>query len=302
MIYFATFDVATTLRAYGTITIATAGKASIVVNMAAMTLATADAGATVSTFNHFWDGLGQTVGQDPASTVNLASSMPQISFGDQLRLLLRAAATTAAWASPTGIAVSVSATTGRYTISYVTQSITITLSTSYGEELLGIASGSVSALTGGTYVVLGTSTPRFVIVPTLDRTSLSTPNYEPQAIATQGVSATGHTFGMRRTVSPLYRDWIQQYETKEKTIRRSAASSHPSTFQELFEVDSCVYPFVVYDGFENSVAEVFVLREEGSSWGLSAVQRADDQANDAQFHITFKAIVIGGPSGDGGPS
>jgi hypothetical protein len=120
-------------------------------------------------------------------------------------------------------------------------------------------------------------------------------NYEPQSIANHLQTDAGEGFGISRSVSPVWRDWYQQFETKAKTYRVSAdagdtAGDHPWTLQHLFEHCRGEYPFLVVEGFnESSSIEVFALRTEGTPF---VPQRAAP-AWDAYFHVPFRCSVIG---------
>jgi hypothetical protein len=291
--YFASFDVANALDAFGTVTVSSPDGADVVVNMATLTSSTFTGGNTTSVYNHSNISLVGFTGEDLRLTGHLSSSFAAATFGGRLASALNTAATAASWAHAGSFTVTLDATTLLYTIVYGTGMTQVAFSTASGRKLLGYAAnfGPVSAGAAQTSVV-ATRTPNFVISPTLPAVSMSTPNYEPTGIASQAASDSGEPFGISRTISPLYRDWTQQYETKAKTLRLAAAASHPFTFQELFERCRTVLPFIVVNGFGESYDEMFYFRADGASMSKSAIQRASD-ANDAQFHVSFGCLVIG---------
>jgi hypothetical protein len=220
-------------------------------------------------------------GEDPDASARLTdwSDSP---YHTALHTALLAATT--AWVTPAPTTFSYAAATGKVTIAYSAADFTLTWSTDAGRDFCGFSADQSGA---GTYT--SDQTPSMVIAPTSGATSLSTPNYEPDGIGSVATSNDGQSVGIARTVSPLYRDWVQQYETKAKTLRLAAASTHPATMQKLFEECRGVYPFVVSDGFGESYDEVFRLRNDGMNF---SAERATP-GNDAQFHINFRAIVEG---------
>lgn len=278
--YFAGFDVsALTL---GTITLSTAGKSDAVVTLSSVTDTAGDS-TTTSLFCHPLAFASQTSQGSAGSSV--LQEWSAVSYAAALQTDLRAAATAQSWVSPSNINVTCSASTGIYTIAYSTATFSIAWSTAAGRNFLGY-SGNQS---GGTSYV-GDQTPTYIIAPTLTDVSDPTTNYEPGSIASHAMADDGTGFGIARTESPIYRDWIQQFETKAKTLRLSAASAHPWTFQHLFEHCRTVYPFYVTSSFNaGSNYEAFKLREDGCSF---KPERATP-GNDTQFHVPFRCHVLG---------
>jgi hypothetical protein len=178
-----------------------------------------------------------------------------------------------------------SLTTGLVSVAYTT-TFSLTWSSATGRALCGF-----SADQSGASSYTGTVVPTYVIKPTLDAVSLPTPNFEPDNIAAHAVADDGSGFGTERYVSPIYRDWVQQFEVKAKTQRLFAASTHPWTLQHLFEHCRGRWPFLVISGFgsDSSSNEAFSLRTEGTSWKPDRASFMDD----AQFHVPFKTVVEG---------
>lgn len=279
--YFAGFDVSA-LTSLGTITLSTAGKSDVVITLSSVTDTAGDS-STTSLFCHplaFASGTSQ--GSGGASVLQEWSA---VSYATALQTDLQAEATAQSWTSPSNINVTSSAATGLYTIAYSTANFDIAWSAAAGRNFLGY-SGDVSGATSHA----GDQTPTYVIAPTLTDVSDPTTNYEPMGVGSRAIADDGSGFGIARTESPLYRDWVQQFETKAKTLRLSAATAHPWTFQHLFEHCRTVYPFYVTSSFNaGSNYESFVLREDGAFF---KPERATP-GNDAQFHIPFRAHVVG---------
>lgn len=279
MMYYASYDVA--LLALGNITLATSGKPNVVVNISAVTSTDAHSVASSLFLSHVHHGV---TGEDPAASTRFAH-YAQLAFSDALQAAIQTEATAQGWTSVGSIDVSVANATGIWTFTYGS-AFTLAWSTAAGAHFMSFASAST---TSSATSHAGTITPTYAVSPTLDGVSDPSVDYEPSAIAERVVADSGDGFGISRSVSPLYRDWLQQYETKAKTLRRSADSTHPWTLQDLFEHCRTAYPFVVEGGFGSSAIEVFSLRSEGASW---KPQRASP-GNDTQFHVPFQTIVEG---------
>lgn len=281
MLYAAGFDVSTLSRlgtSLGNVTLTTAGKSDVVVDVSAITAATPSG---VSLFFH--GDLASSQGAQTVSNSLRLATYSTFGFATELQTALQAEATTQSWTTPSGLTVAWSSTTGKYTIAYSVANFTITAANDLTGDLLGF-SGAQS----GAQTYTSDQTPYLIINPTLGSVSEPTTNYEPGSIASFAVADDGTGYGIARTEGPLYKDWTQEYETKEKTLRLSQASTHPMTFQALFEHCRTVYPFyVVGGGFNESFNEIFFLREDGAHF---TPERATP-GNDAQFHIPFKTLV-----------
>lgn len=215
-------------------------------------------------------------------------------YAEALEDAIQAAATTAGFPSPTNFTVSCARTTAIYTISHSSTDFELLFGNNASRLFLGYDADDTAVTSTKT----GDYPPTYTINPTLD--GASSPgvgdmlNYEPGNIAALGVADSTRTFGISRDYGPLYRDWIQQFETKAKTIRFAAdtvasTATHPWTFQGLFEHCRTVFPFIVVQGFGETYDEAFRFRSEGSSW---TPERAGP-GNDNQFHIPFQTIVEG---------
>lgn len=214
-------------------------------------------------------------------------------YAEALEDAIQAAATTASYPSPTNFTVSCNRTTAIYTISHSDDFELV-----FGNNASRLFLGYDADDTASTSTKTGDYPPTYTINPTLS--GASSPgvgdmlNYEPGNIAALGVADSGKAYGISRDIGPLYRDWIQQFETKPKTIRLAAdttpsTTTHPWTFQDLFEHCRTVYPFIVVQGFGETYDEAFRLRSEGSAW---TPERASP-GNDSQFHIPFQTVVEG---------
>ena len=291
MFYTAAFDVSDTNLSLGTITVGGSGLTNAAVTIANVRDADVDTN-TANNASVFWHyeptGAGSStnirVESQHATALVPYGYMSRRSFARALQADLRAAMD-GTW-TPGSFTISWSRTTGAYTIAY-SSAITVTWSTSGGRSLLGFAADVSVAAASSTGTV-----PTFCIEPTLDTVSRDTLNYEPSAIATRAVTDSGQGGGMARTVSPLYRDWVQEFETKEKTSRLHKTGRW--SFQELFEHCREGFPFAVIAGFGESSSdydEAFSLRTEGTRWAADEMRATP--GNDSQFHIPFQTIVEG---------
>lgn len=280
-IYQAAFDV--TELDLGTLTLATAGESDVVIDLTALT------GGPM--FFHY-NGVGGTewcTSQDSAETPRLTELFSLFGFDVAVTAALQAAATTATWPSPSSLTASFRRdnTPIGYRLRYSGSTITAAWSTAAGRALFGFSANvAVAAET-----LLADHVPTYCIVPTLEFSSDDTPNYEPDTIANHVMPDDNSLgTGVSRYVAPIFRDWKQQFETAEKTERLRADSTHPWTFQHLFEYCRGERPICV--GYYRSTAhggEVFILRSKGTNW---RPERASP-GNAAQFHIPFECHVIG---------
>ena len=287
--YLATFDVADPVYGFSTVGMSTAGKTSISVSVPALTSFNGAFTRGVSTFNHHPNGLSNFTGEDVDENDGPIQGMAFDSLGGALQTALRADATAKSWTTPSSISVSFSTTTLLYTIAYSAAAMTaITFGNSQTRALFGYSAN----FSGSSNSVAGTLTPRFVIDPTLNAVSVGTEplNVDVPKLTAEATNAIGQRWGLFRSTQPFYRSWTQQFETKAKTIRQSAASTHPSTFQELFEVCRTAHPFVIVDGWGDGRTELFYLRPSSCWWKPTRVGGAMD---DALFHIPFSALVAG---------
>ena len=292
--YYASFDVSDPSFALGTITLSRSGSSNIVVNLANITATAASGTATVKKFCHYSaTGLGNTITQDRYLTAAMAQSWSTQSFAGVVTTFLVAAAVTAGWPNPSSVICSFNMTTLRYTFTHTSAFTAIAWSQPAGRSLFGF----VSNFSGSSTSVAGTAVPHFAIQPTQpDICTVGSDdflNYEPNEVSSTAVSQSGMFFGMSRTASVIFRDWVQQYETKEKTLRLSAASTHTYTFEAFIQDCRSHSPFVVFNSLgTSSGGEVFGFRKEGAHTGKQIIQRASD-GNDAAFHIKIKTIVCG---------
>jgi hypothetical protein len=297
--YLASFDLKDPRNNFTTIQLATSGHTTISVNLASGAVASDVPSASVQTtvFCHARVGLGYTIGEDRDGSTPMALTHSNTSLGDVTHNHLRDAATSAGWGGTAGdIVFGYDEDTLQYTLSY-SSTYTVTFGSINTARLYGFNTTTLS----GSSSYTSTGVPWGVIRPVLSAVSLPSTNYEPEGISNQAVSGGGAVMGLSRSTAPIYRDWVQQYETKELTLRLNAAlADHPFTHQELFEAVRTGLPFVVLSGFGADDGthdhEVFYLRAEGSAF---KPERATD-ANDAQFHVSYKAVVAGYLPPEGG--
>lgn len=176
--------------------------------------------------------------------------------------------------------------TGAFTFAYTSQ-FSMTFSDPVGSALLGF-SGDQSGGTSYTSDIV----PTYAVIPTVSGVHDPSPPYEPEAVSSRVMTADGiGGFGLSRTASPLYRDWVQPFETKAKTLRLAATSSHPTTLQSLIEDCRTVYPFVLHDGgLGDDLAAVFFLRPDGAYLDWAGIR--DSATSDAAFNVPFRCVEI----------
>lgn len=279
--YCAVFDVAAADGpAFGTLTLATTGKTSCVINLVAL-----EGSSSSSLLWHHDTPYPQFFVSEDTAAVHRRTEISQYSFGVVLQTAIIAAMTANSWVTPSVAAVTFSRTTGHYTISYAAAAFTMAWSTAAGRALCGYSADHAVAATS----FVGDVVPTYAILPTMTATSLSTPNQEASEIASHAVADDGSTAGISMEVAPIVRSWVQQYELKAKAIRLNAASTHPFTLQALREHCRTVYPFIVLDGFGDSYDEMFLFTGPGASWKPGRRQDGDD----VQFHTPFECVVIG---------
>lgn len=278
MIYAALYDVS--VLSIGTLTLTTAGKSDVVITLTALGSVS---GANGTIFTH---GVAPStfVSQGQRGSTKF-QEMADLSAAAALQVAIRAEMTTQSWVTPTNCTVTWSKTTGKFTVAYSSANFTMAWSLAAGRNWMGF-----SASQSGAQTYTSDQVPTYVIDPTMSKVSDDSTNYEPDGIASLAIADDGAGFGIARYESPVYRDWLQQYESKAKTLRLSAASSHPWTFQDLFEHCRTVFPFMTVDAFnDDSYYEAFRFRDDGSRF---KPERAG-MGNDTQFHVSFKCIVEG---------
>ena len=285
MMYYVAFDA--DAASLGTLTITRSAFSDVVVDLDDITATSVGgtSGATIF-FHAVYDSVNinqRVTGQDRDSTIKL-THYARTSYGVALTIALRLGASGAGWSNPNDLTASHNAATGIYTISH-TSAIGYAFSLTAGRQLLGFTS-----LTSGGAATshVGTAIPTYSISPTLQFVSLDTPNYEPRGIGNHIETDLGTGGGTSRSVAPLYRRFRQEYETKEKTRREFAASTHPYTFQHMREDCRGHNAFMVYDGFASTI-EVFSFRTDSTHWESN---RHGD-GNDLQYWIDFDCVVEG---------
>lgn len=288
MLYIAAFSASE--HALGDITISRTAHPSITVDMSAVDHFDAETNSVSA--NVFWHyaPAGETtstsigvIGQDLENTQNLGS-FSRRSWGRALQADIRAAMVSAGTWTSSDFTISYSISTGYYTIAY-SDTITVTFESAVGRQLLGFSADISTPAASST----GTVVPTYVYAPTLQSVSDNTPNYEPDGIANHIVTDSGRGTGLSRSTSPIYRDWRQEFETKERTMRANASSTYPWTIDHLITHCRGQYPFCVVSGFGDSFDEVFSLRSECTSFK----PQRHSPGNDAQFFHEFKTVVEG---------
>lgn len=292
MIYYAGFDVAL-LTGLGTISMDNGIGQNFSVNLSSGVTSTDQNGDSTTLFFHYDRFTNYQVTSENADAAVTLVKWADEGYAKALQTAMRAAATTASYPSPSNITVACARTTALYTIAH-SATFDLAFSVDAGLRFLGFNDIAETGQTSYT----GDYAPDYTINPTLS--GGSSPgvgdmlNYEPGNIASLGVGDSGRGYGIGRDAGPLYRNWTQQFETKEKTLRLSAdtdptTATHPWTFQNLFEHCRTKYPFIVVQGFGETYDEAFRLRSEGASWSPERAVPGDD----AHFHMPFQTLVEG---------
>lgn len=284
MAYYATFD-ARDLPS-GDITLTKSGGGSITVTPRLLNNFNAYSAQTTF-FNYLlsntWHGF------DLAGTSHL-KALTQYTFFEALMLNLRVAASFVGWPSPTTIDVIFNPATRRVTVSYPTGITNITFANAGLRRLFGFASD----FSGSSTSVAGTQLPTYIVEPTIDGASSASIVFERAPVSSLAYSATGRSYSVARTVAPMYRSWVQQYETRAKVFQRFAAGA-PSeyTYQDLFEDCRTRLPFAVYEGFNDSTYSAYAFeKNEDSFRPMPAVPGSADQ-----FHIQFRTLALANVTG-----
>lgn len=267
---------------FTSITVTKSGDPTYSATLSTASIVTTDAAGTCTVFCHAIVGLGHCVGEDRAASTAMQASYSSFNIANITSYIIQAAAVTAGLAP--ALDFQFDPDTLAYTINGAS-SRTITFDNARTAALFGFSNVTLSGAASHTSDI----TPWGIIRPVLSDVSEPTTNYEPESIAIQAVSAGNSVVGLQRSAVPLYRDWTQQYESKAKSLRLHAVSSHPFTHQELFETHRTVLPFVVQSGFAEQLDEVFYLRSDGSAWKPDRATAA----NDTQFHVPYKTVVAG---------
>lgn len=285
MIYAAAFDVTAhnALSSLGTITMGNGAQPNATVTYSTVTSLNVDASAQSSSFFISDQAEVTCIDESPYSLTRFGHFSEQ-PWHEALQSAMTTAMTAQGWAGDANF--SWSATTGLYTLSWSGGNTTLSFNTTTGRELMGFTGNKTSAASH-----TSDQMPWFVIVPTLTAVSDPTTNYEPAAIGNRISTDSGAGMGVARYNSPLHRNWRQEFETREKMLRMSAASTAPWTFQHLYEHCRGRWPFVVYDGsfHDSSQPEVFSFRTDG----IPFEPKPATPGNGSQYHIEMRCVVEG---------
>lgn len=298
MFYAAGFDASK--LPLGTLTMATAGKTSIVLNLSTGVLGNDASSATTSKFFHLHNFTTTAAFVDlyGENRSNLLPTWSGVCYIRALRTALRAAATTNSWTSPSGIDCTISLTTGFITISYPTANFSLTWSLKAGRDLLGF-----SADQSGATSFTGTQVPDYLLKPNLDFCSDITRFYESGSIATRAVpdDAISEGFGMSRGRAPLYCEWTQQYlpENLVDDTSVSLSSTTPFNMARLRKHCRGHFPFMIYNGMptHNVITSGSVVAADTLVFAFlsESTQHKTDPASDnnwAQTHVRFKCQAL----------
>lgn len=280
MAYYCSFD-ARDLPS-GTVTLTKSGGGSISLTPRAVN--GTNANNTATTFFNFVL-TNRWLGFDVGRTLHL-STLASLTFFEQAMLTLRVTAGVAGWSSPETLDVIFNPATRRARVSYPGGLTAVTFSNDSMRRLFGFAanfSGSATTVTGG-------ELPTYIIEPTIDGASSASPVYEDEPLCNLAYSANGRSFSLGRTVCPMFRDWVQQYETPTKVFKRFALVDAPDqfTYQDLFTTCRTRLPFAVFDGFSDAVYSAYAFADgEDAFVPLPATPGSADQ-----FHVAFKTLAL----------
>lgn len=284
MMYYAGFDCS--LLSLGNLTLATSGQTDAVVDLTAVSGTDQNGDSTTRHF-HYSDGSGYDVIGEDADSTQRALKYSTHGFWSRLQAAIQAAIAAQSW--PGSFSLTWDNSDGSTTWSYTAATFTLTWSAAAGRRLCGF-----SANQSGSTSYNSDITPDYAISPTLESVSIDGPHehldFEPGGIANRIVDDAGIGYSQARTVAPLIREWKQEHETKAKTFRLSAASTHPWSLQALFEHCRKGFLFLVYDGFSSSfTTEAFSLHGDSVAWRPFRASTAIDTL----FHVHFKAYLEG---------
>lgn len=223
-------------------------------------------------------------GFDLGKTLHL-KALCTLTFHEQMMLTLRAAASLAGWSDPDDVDVIFNPGTRRVHVSYSGGITAITFSNDAVRRLFGFASD----FSGSATTVTGTQLPMYIVEPTINGASSASVVGERDASCNLAYSANGRSFSIGRTVTPMYRNWVQQYETRAKSFRRfNAGAPAEFTYQDLFETCRTRLPFAVLDGFNDAIYSAYGFEDQEDSFAPEpAVPGSADQ-----FHIDFKTLAL----------
>jgi len=291
VLYMPFFDL-TEIVGLGTVTFATAGKTSVVVDLATLTATAQDDTTSSSIFAH---RLGLF-----ATSYIWSGSTPFLPFPHYARTTFAAALETAAiagmvlnsWTSAALFSLVFNATTARYTFTYSPAVFSVTFSSAVTRNMLGFS----ALVKSGATTYTGDKTPLFCINSTLTNVSWESDIYEPDGIGNHVIDDSGHGYGLSRAEAPKYKDWIQEYETKLKTHRvlggQPDGTPDPTTHEHLYEYCRGEKPFILYGvdrAGEYHVAEVYSLRQDGISFKPTRATPGDN----TRFHIAYACVLAG---------
>lgn len=286
MLYAASFDLRDGRHGFGSVTFRCAS-AEFTVALTSLVTTLAN-GQASSVYNHV--GTNQFAGEDGVILSEASYGFCTFSFADVFVEAMQTAAGATAWPDPSRLQVVGNGDPYRFT--YSDRLFTaIEFSNSAAMRLFGFTAN----FSGSAESVTGTGTPNFIISPILSAVTTEETNgyiYEPSKISAAATSAAGMQYGLARTQPPLFRNWMQQSETRAKTLRGQAIATHPCTHQLLVESCRSVYPFVVVDGFGDGFDYLFRLRPEGAMWTTNVCARAGGDMDDALFDIQYHAQQI----------
>lgn len=294
VLYLPFFDVSE-VTDLGTITLATAGKSNVVVNVAALAATAQDDASTSSIFAHsLGSGLLSYIFY-PTGLSDVALRFPlyaKSSLAQALDAAITAEANAQSWNSTGLIAISFSLTTGLYTFAYSHATFSVTFSNTVTRNMFGF-SGNQS---GGTSYT-GTKTPLYCINSTLPDVSDESDLYEPDGIGNHVIADDGAGYGISRTTAPLYKDWWQTHEVRWKVARTNGVqpdqTSHPFTHQNLFDHCRGEWPFILYgadrDGDMYGLPQIYSLRSDG----ISFKPERQVPGSGTQFKVPYRCVFEG---------
>lgn len=204
-----------------------------------------------------------------------------------------------------------------YTVAYdpVTLAYTISQASTFSLTFPNITGGDNAAdmlgfdrntVYSGQSSYTSTRRPYYVCRSRIDGQSRQSDEYEPSGIAVDGEADDGTSYGISRTVAPIYLDWQQPMEQPDDIItpaenattifRRDAGTVAPWTWQDAWMHARNIHPICVYDA-ATSTGTVVKMRQSQAQFTPQRVT-ADYQG---LWNMPFETRLLGRLTGAAPP-
>lgn len=292
--YHAFFDVRDVT---GTITLRTAGETDIVITLSSVRGLDED-GENSAIFNHYHHtGLA---GSDPAATQRYRH-FARTSLGVRLQQLIRDQMTTLGWSLPSFFFCLLS-TSGLYSFVWPVANFEVEFSDDNAALIMGFDPGALSlppVLTGAQSYT-GTRAPYYSIISTMQDVSFEECFTEPDGIANAPITDEGSAHTLSRYSAPQFKDWVQQYETRDRTFRLADGyqilTTSPFSHQHLYEhCRTKSMPFLLWgehrEGGTNGVAQLCRLRSDGLSFQPKRAAPGHGDMFNIPYRVVYEGLV-----------